>query len=73
MDTRSRVQHHRKIPTGTRVIGGASLIDAYERKAHHFANYDVLLVDKEGAELAQLRHWTIFKIATVEERAKLTI
>lgn len=54
-------------------IGGASLIDAYERKAHHFANYDVLLVDKEGAELAQLRHWTIFKIATVEEQAKLTI
>ena len=71
MHTRSRVQHHRKIPAGTSVIGGAHLIDAYERKAHHFANYDVLLVDKEGVELAQLRHWTIFKIATVEERAKI--
>jgi len=72
MHTRSRVQHHRKIPVGTSVIGGAHLIDAYERKAHHFANYDVLLVDGEGVELAQLRHWTIFKIATVEERAKIT-
>ena len=71
MHTRSRVQHHRKIPVGTSVIGGAHLIDAYERKAHHFANYDVLLVDGEGVELAQLRHWTIFKIATVEERAKI--
>ncbi|SVB22129.1 uncharacterized protein METZ01_LOCUS174983 [marine metagenome] len=71
MHTKSRVQHHRKIPVGTSVIGGAHLIDAYERKAHHFANYDVLLVDGEGIELAQLRHWTIFKIATVEERAKI--
>ena len=71
MHTKSRVQHHRKIPVGTSVIGGAHLIDAYERKAHHFANYDVLLVDGEGVELAQLRHWTIFKIATVEERAQI--
>ena len=71
MHTKSRVQHHRKIPVGTSVIGGAHLIDAYERKAHHFANYDVLLVDGEGAELAQLRHWTVFRIATVDERAKI--
>ncbi|MBC8279554.1 MAG: MaoC family dehydratase [Chloroflexi bacterium] len=71
MHTRSRVQHHHKIPVGTTVIGGAHLIDAYERKAHHFANYDVLLVDKQGNELVQLRHWTIFKIATVEERAQV--
>jgi hypothetical protein len=53
------------------VIGGAHLIDAYERKAHHFANFDVLMVDQNGSEIAQLRHWTIFKIATLEERAKL--
>ena len=71
MHTRSRVQHHSKIPVGTAVIGGAHLIDAYERKAHHFANYDVLLVDKNGTELVQLRHWTIFKIATVAERAEV--
>ncbi|MDA0264926.1 MAG: MaoC family dehydratase [Chloroflexi bacterium] len=71
MHTRSRVQHHRRIPVGTTVIGGAHLLDAYERKAHHFASYDVLLVDQAGVALAQLRHWTIFKIATVEERAKI--
>ncbi len=72
MHTKSRVQHHRRIPTGTTVIGGAHLIDAYERKAHHFANFDVLLVDNDGSELAQLRHWTIFKIATIEERAEIS-
>jgi acyl dehydratase len=71
MHTKSRVQHHRKIPIGTTVIGGAHLLDAYERKAHHFANYDVLLADKDGAALAQLRHWTIFRIATADERAKI--
>ncbi len=72
MHTRSRVQHHSKIPVGITVIGGAHLLEAYERKAHHFANYDVLLTDKDGAELVQLRHWTIFKIATVAERAEVT-
>lgn len=71
MHTKSRVQHHRKIPVGTSVIGGAHLIDAYERKAHHFANFDVLLADNDGTTLAQLRHWTIFRIATVAERAKI--
>jgi hypothetical protein len=29
------------------------------------------LADDTGNALAQLRHWTIFKIATMEERAKL--
>ncbi len=72
MHTRSRVQHHRKIAVGTSVTGGAHLIDAYERKAHHFANFDVLLQDQHGSDLAQLRHWTIFKIATLEERARIT-
>ena len=71
MHTRSWVQHLSKIPTGTTVTGGAHLIDSYERKAHHFANFDVLMVDQNGSDLAQLRHWTIFKIATLAERAEI--
>ena len=59
------------IPAGSTVTGGAHLIQAYERKAHHFANFDVLLQDEQGFDIAQLRHWTIFKIATVEEREAL--
>jgi predicted thioesterase len=69
MHTRSRVQHLKKIATGTAVTGGAHLLDVYERKAHHFVNFDVLMVDQNGSDIAQLRHWTIFKIATLEERA----
>ena len=57
---------------GTAVTGAAHMVDAYERKAHHFVNFDVLLQDQNGADLAQLRHWTIFKIATPEERAQAT-
>ena len=71
MHTRSWVQHLSKIPTDTTVTGGAHLIDSYERKAHHFANFDVLMVDQSGSDLAQLRHWTIFKIATLAERAEI--
>lgn len=70
MHTKSRVQHLNRIPSETQVTGGAHMVDAYERKAHHFVEFDVLLQDQSGADLAQLRHWTIFKIATPEERAK---
>lgn len=70
MHTRSRVQHLQNIPIGTSVVGGAHLLEVYERKAHHFANFDVLLQDDHGNDVAQLRHWTIFRIATLEERAQ---
>ena len=71
MHTKSRIQHKQSIPINTTVIGGAHIIDIYERKAHHIVNFDVLLQNSNGAEIAQLRHWTIFKIATEEERANL--
>lgn len=69
MHTRSRVQHLAPVLAGQRVTGGAHLIEVYERKAHHFANFDVLLRGEDGRDLARLRHWTIFRIATPEERA----
>ena len=64
------MQHLQNIPIGTSVVGGAHLLEVYERKAHHFANFDVLLQDDHGNDVAQLRHWTIFRIATLEERAQ---
>jgi acyl dehydratase len=69
MHTRSRVQHLAPIPAGQTVTGGAHFLEAYERRAHHFANYDVLLRGEDGTDLARLRHWTVFRIATPEERA----
>lgn len=69
MHTRSRIQHLAPIPAGQVVTGGAHFVEAYERRAHHFANYDVLLRGEDGTDLARLRHWTVFRIATPEERA----
>jgi acyl dehydratase len=71
MHTKSRVQHRKRVKVGDSVFGGAHLLSAYERKAHHFANFDVLLQNKDGSNIAQLRHWTIFKIATAKERENL--
>ena len=70
MHTRSRVQHLAPIPAGQTVTGGAHFLEAYERRAHHFANYDVLVRGEDGSDLARLRHWTVFRIATPEERAR---
>jgi acyl dehydratase len=69
MHTRSRIQHLAPVRAGQRVTGGAYLLAAYERRAHHFANFDVLLRGEDGTDLARLRHWTVFRIATPEERA----
>ena len=69
MHTRSRFQQLAPIPSGQVVTGGAHFLEAYERRAHHFANYDVLLRGEDGTDLARLRHWTVFRIATPEERA----
>ena len=72
MHTRSRIQHLAPISAGTKVTGGAHLIAVYERRGHHFVNFDVLLCDEAGNDLARLRHWTVFRIATVAERAALS-
>jgi acyl dehydratase len=69
MHTRSRVQQLAPVRAGQQVTGGARLLEAYERRTHHFANLDVLLRGEDGADLARLRHWTVFRIATPEERA----
>lgn len=72
MHTQSRVQHLAPINGGTKVTGGAHLLEVYERRGHHFCNFDVLLQDEGGTDLARLRHLTVFRIATVEERASLS-
>ena len=70
--TRSRIQHCKKVRSDTSVIGSARPISIFERKAHHLINFDVLLQDDLGEDVAQIRHWTIFKIATVEERKSVS-
>ena len=69
MHTRSRVQHLAPAYAGQTVTSGAYLKEVYERRAHHFANFDVLVRGQDGTDLARLSHWTAFRIATPEERA----
>ncbi len=69
MHTRSRVQHlAAAFPAGP-ITTSAHLLAAYERRGHHFADYDVLIRTEDGTDLARLRHTTAFRIATPEERA----
>lgn len=68
MHTRSRIQHLNTIPIGVDVIGRGKIKETYERKGHHFVNFDVTLSDENDQILSQMSHWTIFKIATLEER-----
>ena len=41
----------------------ARLIEAYERKAHHFGVFDCLVLGEAGQAFAHIRHTTIFRIA----------
>ena len=68
MHTKSLVQHYSSVPLGTTIVGGAEVIDAYERKGHHYVEFDVLLQNTDGKDIAQIRHRTIFRIATASER-----
>lgn len=67
--TRSRIQHLAPAYAGQRITTGAHFLEAYERKAHHIANFDCLVQGQDGTPLARLRHWTIFRVAPVTERA----
>ena len=69
MHTRSRVQHLAPAHPGGAITSSAHLLAAYERRGHHFVDYDVLVRAEDGTDLARLRHTTAFRIATPEERA----
>jgi len=70
MHTRSRVQHLAPAYAGQTVTAAARLIEAYERKGHHFGVFDCVIAGEDGTELARIRHWTIFRIAPPDERVK---
>ena len=63
MHTRSRVQHLAPAWAGQAIVSAARMIDAYERKGHHFGVFDCLVLSEAGALLAHVRHTTIFHIA----------
>ncbi len=46
---------------GQTVTVAGRFITAYQRKGHHVAELDGILLAERGAELARLRHTTIFR------------
>jgi acyl dehydratase len=61
--TRSQIQHMRPAHIGQVVTLAARFVEAYERKGHHYAVTDGVMLSEGGEELARLRHTTIFHVA----------
>ena len=60
--TQTLVQNVAPALAGQVVTVAGHFVDAFERKGHHYAVLDGLLLSESGAELARLRHTTIFRI-----------
>jgi len=61
--TRSQVQHLAPAWAGESVTVAGHFVDAFERKGHHCAIVDGVILDERGTEVAYLRHTTIFRVA----------
>ena len=61
--TRSEIQHLAPARVGQEVTVAGRFVDAFERKGHHYAVVDGLILGEDGAHLARIRHTTIFRVA----------
>ena len=59
----SHIQHLAPFEAGQTITQAARIVDAYERKGHHYAVVDGMLIGEDGTELVRLRHTTIFQVA----------
>lgn len=62
----SHIQHLAPFEAGQMITQTARIVDAYERKGHHYAVVDCTLLGEDGTELVRLRHTTIFQVAKRE-------
>jgi hypothetical protein len=60
---RSQILHLAPALVGQVVTVTGRFIRAYEEKGHHYAVFDGALFSESGAELARIRHTTIFRPA----------
>jgi hypothetical protein len=60
---RSHIQSLAPAYAGQTVTVAGHFRDAYERKGHHYAVVDGLILGEDGGELARIRHTTIFEVA----------
>jgi acyl dehydratase len=61
--TRSQIQHFAPAVPGQTLTFAGRFVDAFERKGHHYAVIDGVMLSADGKELARLRHTTIFRVA----------
>ena len=61
--TRSQIQHLGAIEPGQTFTFAGNFHEAFERKGHHYAVIDGVMLGEDGRELARLRHTTIFRVA----------
>jgi acyl-CoA thioesterase FadM len=60
---RSQIQNLRPAKLGQVVTVAGHFLKTYERKGHHYAVVDGVILDEDGSELAYIRHTTIFEVA----------
>lgn len=66
--TRSQIQQTAAARPGQHVTFAGTFVETFERKGHHYAVIDGLMLATDGTELARLRHTTIFQLAPPEPR-----
>ena len=64
---RSRIQHLAPAYGHQPIVTGAHLLSIEDRKGHHAANFDCLVRDSKGTDIAMIRHWTIVHVRPVDE------
>ena len=64
---RSRIQHLAPAYGHQPIVTGAHLLSIEDRKGHHAANFDCLVRDSKGTDIAMIRHWTIVRVRPVDE------
>ncbi len=60
---RSHIQHLARAEAGQTLVVAGHMLRAYTRKGHHYHEADGVILDEAGAELAYLRHTSIFQLA----------
>ena len=60
--TRTQVQHVATAKAGQLFTVAGHFLKAYEEKGHHVAVVDGVILNEENAEVARIRHTTIFRI-----------
>jgi hypothetical protein len=59
----SHIQNLARFESGQTITQVGRIVEAYERKGHHYAVLDARLIGEDGTELTRIRHTTIFQVA----------